>query len=54
MPVLLSDAARGRFTQELLIVNREQWILQPYQRRAGRLSKTMQSHLPESGVLTAG
>jgi Uma2 family endonuclease len=39
---------------ELLIVNREQWILELYQRRAGRLSKTAQSQLPESGVLAAG
>ncbi len=39
--------------EELLIVNREEWTLELYQRQDGRLQKNAESRLPESATLTS-
>jgi Uma2 family endonuclease len=39
--------------EELLIVNRETWTLELYQRQDDQLQKTAESRLPESTILTS-
>ena len=38
---------------EVLIVNRETWTLELYQRQEGKLQKTVESRLPECATLTS-
>jgi Uma2 family endonuclease len=39
--------------EELLIVNREDWILEFYQRQDGRLQQTAESRLPDGNMLNS-